>query len=112
MRPFPLPVAKGFKVIPVNDINDVESFKHKDDFIILGAGKTGMDACNHLMRNGVDPKAIRWIVPNDSYIIDRDYTFLGAPRIIDGGCYPLDKNVIPLNNKCATLSREEYTALK
>jgi hypothetical protein len=85
MKPFALPVYESYKVIPVNDINDVEAFKCKEDFIIFGAGKTGMDACNHLMRKGVDPKAIRWIVPNDSLIIDRDYAFGTAERIIDGG---------------------------
>jgi hypothetical protein len=112
MKPFSLPVYESYKVIPVNDINDVEAFECKEDFVIFGAGKTGMDACNHLMRKGVDPKAIRWIVPNDSYIIDRDYAFGTAERIIDGGQYPMDANVVPKNAKCATLSREEYAALK
>lgn len=113
MRPFPFPVAEGHKVIPVNDITDVKSLAHREDFIIMGAGKTGMDACNHLMREGVAPEHIRWIVPNDSFIIDRDYTFLDAPKsVIEGGMYPLDANVWPKNVKCAVLSREEYLALK
>jgi len=75
MRPFPHPVAEGHTVISVNEIADVKAFAHRDDFIIMGGGKTGMDACGHLMSEGVDPKHIRWIVPNDPYIIDRDGAF-------------------------------------
>ena len=112
MRPVPFPVAEGMKVVPVNAIADLKQHANCKDFIILGAGKTGMDACNHLLRNGVDCKNIRWIVPNDSFIIDRDYAFGTASPVIAGGIYPLDRKVEPKNWKCATLSREEYHALK
>jgi hypothetical protein len=42
-----------------------------DDYVVIGAGKTGMDACCWLLQHGVDPDRIRWIVPRDSWILNR-----------------------------------------
>ena len=42
-----------------------------DEFVVIGAGKTGMDACIWLLGNGADPDSIRWIMPRDSWILDR-----------------------------------------
>ena len=38
---------------------------------MIGAGKTSMDTCYWLVDNGVDPDAIRWIRPRDSWTNDR-----------------------------------------
>ena len=40
-------------------------------YVIVGAGKTGMDACLWLLANDVDPHAITWIMPRDSWMLDR-----------------------------------------
>ena len=40
--------------------------------MIIGAGKTGMDACLWLLQNGAEPERIRWIVPRDSWMFDRE----------------------------------------
>lgn len=40
-------------------------------FTVIGAGKTGMDACVWLLSNGVHPDNIRWIVPRDSWLVNR-----------------------------------------
>jgi hypothetical protein len=42
-----------------------------DRYVIVGAGKTGMDACLFLLRNEVDPDRISWIMPRDSWLLDR-----------------------------------------
>ena len=42
-----------------------------DEFVVIGAGKTGMDACIWLLGNGADPDSVRWIMPRDSWILDR-----------------------------------------
>ena len=39
--------------------------------MVIGAGKTGMDACIWLLENGADPDRIRWIVPRDSWVLNR-----------------------------------------
>ena len=71
-----------------------------------------MDAITHLVRSGTDPNKIKWIMPNDSLLLDRDWMFGGKPTIIKGGCYPFDAKIPPKNAKCATLSREEYQMCK
>jgi hypothetical protein len=42
-----------------------------DDFVVIGAGKTGMDACIWLLDNGADPDRITWIVSRDSWVLNR-----------------------------------------
>ena len=42
-----------------------------DEFVVIGAGKTGMDACVWLLDNGADPDRITWIVPRDSWVLNR-----------------------------------------
>ncbi|MDZ4307675.1 NAD(P)-binding protein [Allopontixanthobacter sp.] len=43
-------------------------------YIILGAGKTAMDAGVWLLEAGVDPDRITWVRPRDSWLINRTYT--------------------------------------
>jgi hypothetical protein len=40
-------------------------------YVVVGAGKTGIDACLWLLAMGVDPDDIRWIMPRDSWLLDR-----------------------------------------
>ena len=41
------------------------------NYTVVGAGKTGMDACIWLLQNGVAPARIRWIMPRDAWMLDR-----------------------------------------
>ncbi len=43
-------------------------------FCVVGAGKTAMDAVIWLLRNGAAPDAIAWVVPRDSWLLDRQQT--------------------------------------
>lgn len=106
------PVCETRTVIPINGINDVSSFSDDNDFIIIGAGKTGMDGICHLLKNGVDKSRIRWIMPSDSYIYDRNGLFGTEEEVIKGSCYPFDIKVKATKNKAATLSRKEYAMVK
>jgi NAD(P)-binding Rossmann-like domain len=40
-------------------------------FVIIGAGKTAMDAANWLLGCGADPDAITWVMPRDSWLLNR-----------------------------------------
>ena len=40
--------------------------------MIVGGGKTGIDGVLHLVDHGLSPDKIVWIVPNDSWFINRD----------------------------------------
>jgi hypothetical protein len=62
-------VDDGVRLVPVNDL--VRNDRPAGGYAVLGAGKTGMDACNWLLDNGVDPDDISWIKPRDSWVIDR-----------------------------------------
>lgn len=42
-----------------------------DGFVIIGAGKTAMDVGVWLLGSGADPDSITWIVPRDSWLLDR-----------------------------------------
>ena len=43
-----------------------------NEYLIVGGGKTGVDAVLYLLDHGVDPDKITWIVPNDSWFLNRD----------------------------------------
>jgi hypothetical protein len=51
-------------------------------FVVLGAGKTAMDACTWLLQTGVEPDAITWVVPRDAWLIDRTTT-QNAPEFFE-----------------------------
>ena len=42
-------------------------------YVVIGAGKTGMDACVYLQTaKGVDPEDILWVMPHDAWITARE----------------------------------------
>ena len=43
-----------------------------DQYLIVGGGKTGIDATLYLLDHGVVPDRIAWIVPNDAWFFNRD----------------------------------------
>jgi hypothetical protein len=40
-------------------------------FVVIGAGKTAMDACIWLIQSGTDPDSISWVMPRDSWLVNR-----------------------------------------
>ena len=40
-------------------------------YVVIGAGKTGIDALLHLLDIGVDPESIMWIISNDCWYFNR-----------------------------------------
>lgn len=45
-----------------------------DGYVIIGAGKTAIDACLWLLERGVEPSQIKWVRPRDAWLINRAYT--------------------------------------
>lgn len=62
-------VADGAWCAPPNDLTALE--RPPGSYVVIGAGKTGMDACLYLLGNGVEPNEIRWIRPRDPWMLDR-----------------------------------------
>jgi hypothetical protein len=55
--------------------NDLPSVRYRPEgYVVIGGGKTGIDSVLWLLENGVDPEAIRWIMPRDAWLIDRKNT--------------------------------------
>jgi len=65
-------IDKGVQFIPINDLPKLTA--PPSEFVIIGGGKTAIDACLWLLDNKVDPDKIRWIMPRDAWLIDRGNT--------------------------------------
>lgn len=62
-------VAPGVRCVPLGELPRLA--RPQTGYVVVGAGKTGMDACIWLLEQGVDPDDIRWIMPRDSWVFDR-----------------------------------------
>ena len=69
MRPPAYEVADGVRCVPPNALTALDGAPA--GYVVVGAGKTGMDACLWLLANGVGPDSITWIMPRDSWMLDR-----------------------------------------
>ncbi|MGQ0619530.1 MAG: NAD(P)/FAD-dependent oxidoreductase [Panacagrimonas sp.] len=68
-RPPKFKVAEGAVCVPPNDLP--RRMPEYGRFVIVGSGKTGMDACLFLLEHGVAPASITWVMPNDAWLFDR-----------------------------------------
>lgn len=65
-------VADTISCHPVNDLPRLApDYK---SFVILGAGKTAMDAVVWLMTHNVNPDAVSWVIPRDPWMWNRATT--------------------------------------
>ena len=62
-------VDPGVPFVPVNELVRIDH--PADGYVVIGAGKTSMDACSFLLDNGVDPDEITWIRPRDAWVVGR-----------------------------------------
>ena len=109
-------------------------------YTVVGAGKTGIDACLWLLAHGVEPARIRWIMPRDSWFMDRANfqpglenfehnmaysvgqfdAICAAASVSDlferleakGALLRLDPQVRPTSYRCATVSAGELLLLR
>ncbi|MCW2516817.1 MAG: hypothetical protein JWR11_5859 [Mycobacterium sp.] len=138
MRPPEYQVDDGFTCVPPNELPSLAAgFDH---FVIIGAGKTGIDACLWLLANGIAPDRLTWIRPRDSWLLDRENiqpgqdfldrfkaSFAARLRSVteadsvddlftrlegNGNLLRLDPAVRPTMYRCATVSRLELDQLR
>ena len=68
-------VGEGAWLVPPNALPQLGSGRDPRglprQFMVLGAGKTAMDAAMWLLQSGVKPASIRWVMPRDSWVVDR-----------------------------------------
>lgn len=65
-------VSPEVRFMPLNDLPKLADAP--EGFVVIGGGKTGIDACLWLLEHGVDPDSIRWIMPRDAWLLDRRNT--------------------------------------
>ncbi len=137
MRPPPYNV-NGVDCVAPNDLPIAAG--NRDRYVVIGAGKTGVDSCLWLLRNGIAPDRLTWIMPRDSWLLDRasiqpgpkflerfQANFatrlgaIGAASSIEdlferleasGNLLRLDPTVRPSMYRCATVSQSELDQLR
>jgi len=120
-------------LVPINGLTRIQ--KPWQNYVVVGAGKTGIDAVLHLLDLNTDPDRIVWIMPNDSWFFNRSFFYLNnIMDYVDGftkvlyqaenfkdlilkleereWMLRLDKARWPTKFKCATVNMEEFTKLK
>jgi hypothetical protein len=68
----PFEVAPEARCVPVNALTSVA--ERPEGYVILGAGKTALDACSWLLDNEIAPSDIRWIKPREAWFLNRAFT--------------------------------------
>ena len=132
------PVAPAVRCVPPNDLP--KAARPQADYVVVGSGKTGMDACLWLLEQDIDPDRIRWIMPRDPWLLDRaniqpgDEFFFNSMGSIarqfeavvaaaslndlfdrleaSGELLRIDPAVRPTIYRCATVSQDELAQLR
>ncbi len=65
-------IAPGVQFMPLNNLPKVN--KPPAGYVVIGGGKTGIDAVLWLLENKVEPDRIQWIMPRDAWLLDRKNT--------------------------------------
>jgi len=67
----PFEVADGVHCVPAGEMARLT--ERPERFVIIGAGKTALDACIWLLEHGVPAAAIRWIRPREAWWLNRRF---------------------------------------
>ena len=127
-------ISDGVNLLPLNSLSEIK--KPWKRYVVIGAGKTGIDAILHLFENNVDVTKISWIVSNECWYFNRDI-FINLRRfakqlqpIIDaqisakdvneaylrleeiGYFMRLTKDIWPTKMRAATISTKEMETIR
>jgi hypothetical protein len=66
-------VGEGVRLVPPNALPQLwmEKGPRPEHFVIVGAGKTAMDVGVWLLNSGAKPESISWVMPRDSWLLNR-----------------------------------------
>ena len=131
-------VAQGVHCVAPNALAGLQG--EWERYVVVGAGKTGVDACLFLLENGARPDSICWIKPRDSWLWDRaraqsgdlfeesirpfaleQITTVAESESVDdlfdrasaaGVLLSIDEDIRPTMFRCATVTRSEIAQLK
>lgn len=71
----PFGIEPGVHCVAVNALSQLPEPPAR--YVIIGAGKTAIDACLWLLQAGVEPTAIRWIKPREAWLLNRAFAQSG-----------------------------------
>ena len=71
----PFDIEPDVRCVAVNELSRLA--EPADRYVIIGAGKTSIDACLWLLQNGVAPRDIRWIKPREAWLLNRAFSQCG-----------------------------------
>ncbi len=82
--PPPFEIGAGASAVPLNQLAHLT--QRPERFVVIGAGKTAMDACVWLLESGVDAEDIQWIKPRETWLLNRSYFQPGelVGRMLEG----------------------------
>jgi hypothetical protein len=136
-EPAPFAVADGVQCVPVGELTKLAHAP--DGYVIVGGGKTALDAICWLLDRGEPAEDITWIRPRDSWLLNRKFfqprecvleTFEGIVLELEavrdcssveevyerleeqGVMFRVDGSVVPTMMKGATLSAGELAQLQ
>jgi len=131
--PVQFPIDKGINLLTPNELFDSHIAKRPlaKNYIVLGAGKTAMDAIVYLQKNmNVNPKHVSWVISNDVWMLARegsggpwvwpqallqhDGDFDRAAFALEeaGGFVRVDKKVVPTAFKFPVVGKDELKLLR
>lgn len=133
-HPPPFEVADGVRCVPINELARLA--EPVEGTVVIGAGKTAIDACLWLLENGVSPDDIQWIRPRDAWLANRtsfqpgELAFEGFSILVEAAAqaesardfiarldaqkqfFPIDDSVTPTMFKYATVNERELELLR
>ena len=80
--PAPFALGDGVQCVPVGELAHLAA--PFDGYVIVGGGKTALDAICWLLDRGTDPDAVTWMRPRDSWILNRAFFQPGELRTFEG----------------------------
>jgi hypothetical protein len=69
--PPPFSVAEGVRCVTPSELARLE--QPHERFVVIGGGKTALDACVWLLERGVPATAIRWVRPREAWWMNRKF---------------------------------------
>ena len=78
--PAPFAVTDGVRCVPVGELTTLAS--PAAGYVIIGGGKTALDAICWLLDRGTDPDDVTWIRPRDSWTLNRAFFQPGQSRTL------------------------------
>jgi hypothetical protein len=120
-------------LVPPNGLTGIK--RPWNRYVVVGAGKTGIDSVLFLLDSGVAPERIQWVMPNDAWLLNRDsmqpdrilgtvvsmvQSVVDSTEIDDafrqlerqGIVFRLNAECTPTNWRCATVNAGELAKLR